>query len=70
MAYLFKCFTKLFDLLVLPIITYAAAVWGTEIILNSVFNHACRFLTVGKYTPNAAIQGDIGWKTEPKLASE
>ena len=62
----FKCFTKLFDSLVLPILTYAAAVWGYKSFscINAVFNRACRFyLGVGKYTPNAAIQGDMGWKT-------
>ena len=62
----FKCFTKLFDSLVLPILTYASAVWGyrSYSCINAVFNRACRFyLGVGKYTPNAAIQGDMGWKT-------
>lgn len=41
----FPCFTKLFDSLVLRIITYAAAVWGNRIdyCVNSVFNRACRF---------------------------
>ena len=62
----FKCFTKLFNSLVLPILLYAAAVWGYKSYscINAVFNRACRFyLGVGKYTPNAAIQGDMGWKT-------
>ena len=62
----YKCFTKLFEYLVLPILTYATAVWGykSHSCINAVFNRACRFyLGVGKYTPNAAIQDDMGWKT-------
>ena len=62
----YKCFTKLFESLVLPILMYATAVWGSRShsCINAVFNRACRFyLGVGKYTPNAAIQGDMGWKT-------
>lgn len=62
----FKCYTKLFESLVLPILTYAAAVWGYKSYScdNAVFNRACRFyLGVGKYTPKAAVQGDMGWKT-------
>ena len=58
--------TKLYESLVLPIITYGAAIWGTVEFasINSVHNRACRlFLGVGKYTPNTAVRGDMGWKT-------
>lgn len=62
----FQCFHKLYDSLVLPILTYGAAIWGYRnySCINAVYNRACRFyLGVGKYTPNAAVQGDIGWKS-------
>ena len=62
----FECFSKLYDALVLSIINYGSAVWGTReySVINAVHNRACRFfLGVGKYTPSAAVQGDMGWKT-------
>ena len=61
----YECFTKLYDALVLSIINYGSAIWGAKeySIINSVHNRACRFfLGVGKYTPNAAVQGEMGWK--------
>lgn len=61
----FNCFTKLYDSLVLPIIMYGAAVWGTReySCINAIHNRACRFfLGVPKHTPNLAVQGDMGWK--------
>ena len=48
----------------LPITTHESAIWGDESYshIDAVHNKACRFfLGVGKYTPNAAIQGDMGW---------
>ena len=60
----FKCFTKLYDSLVWPIIEYGASIWGTTTrsCINAVQNRASRYhLGVGKYTPNLAVQGDIGW---------
>lgn len=62
----FNCFTKLYESLVLPILMYASVVWGYKSYscINAVFNRACHFyIGVGKYSPNAAIQGDMGWKT-------
>ncbi len=56
----------MYDALVLPILTYGAAIWGHRhySCINAVFNRALRFyLGVGKYTPNAAVQGDMGWKS-------
>ena len=60
----YSCFTKLYNALVLPIITYGSAIWGDKSYshIDAVHNKACRFFFgVGKYTPNAAIQGEMGW---------
>ena len=46
------------------IIDYGVAIWGYKEFpsINAVQNRACRyFLGVGKYTPTAAVQGDMGW---------
>jgi len=59
----FKCFRKLYESLVLPVIHYGAAIWGhcEYTCINAVHNRACRyFLGVGKFTANAAVQGDTG----------
>ncbi len=61
-------FSHLYDSLVQPIIDYGAAVWGTQEFscISAIQNRACRFfMGVGKYTPNAAVQGDMGWKLAP-----
>lgn len=61
----YEAFSKLYEATVCPVITYASAVWGTESFscINAVQNRAARyFLNVGRYTPNAAVCGDIGWK--------
>ena len=45
-------------------ISYGASIWGTQeySCINSVQHRACRFfLGVGKFTPNAAVEGDMGW---------
>ena len=60
----YKCYTKLYDSLVWPIIEYGASIWGTtnRSCIDAVQNRASRYhLGVGKYTPNLAVQGDIGW---------
>lgn len=60
----YQTFTKLYNSLVWPIVSYGAAVWGTKDMsrVNAVQNRACRFfLGVKRFTPNAAIQGDMGW---------
>ena len=60
----FKCFTKLYDSLVWPIIEYGSSIWGAtkRSCIEAVQNRACRYyLGVGKYTPNLAVHGDIGW---------
>lgn len=61
----FATYTQLFDSMVAPILFYAAGVWGYEeaIECNSVQNRAMRyFLGVHKFTPRAAIEGEMGWE--------
>ena len=51
--------------MVWPVISYGAAIWGTKeySCINAVQHRACRFfLGVGKYTPNAAVNGEMGWQ--------
>ena len=48
----------------MSIISYGASVWGCKRFscVSAVQNRALRsFLGVGRYTPNAAVQGDTGW---------
>ena len=57
-------FTKLYDGLVWPVIEYGSAILGVKSFscINSVQNKAMRFfLGVGKYTPNAAVAGEMCW---------
>jgi hypothetical protein len=56
----------LYDSLVQPIIDYGASVWGTKSYncISAVQNRAMRcFLGVGKKTPIAAMEGDMGWRS-------
>ena len=60
----YQVFCKLYDSLVQPIIDYGACIWGarTYSCISSVQNRAMRFfLGVGRRTPVAALQGDMGW---------
>ena len=68
----FKCmggmsydvFTRLCDSMVWPVISYGTSVWGIKSFtcINAVQNRAMGFfLGTGKYTPNAAVCGDMGW---------
>ncbi|XP_052217139.1 uncharacterized protein LOC127835010 [Dreissena polymorpha] len=60
----YNIYTKLYDSIVWPTISYGAAIWGTQdyASINAVHHRVCRFyLGVGKYTPNAGITGDMGW---------
>ena len=60
----FDVFKKLYDNTIWSIISYGVAIWGVKeyAMINTVQNKACRFfLGVGKYTPNAAVNGDMGW---------
>ena len=67
----YNVFTKLFDSMVWPVINYGAAIWGTRPFscIDAVLNRAMRFyLGTGKYTPNAAVIGDMGW--EPAIVRQ
>ena len=60
----YECFSKCYDALVQSITNYGAAVWGSTgySCIAAVQNRACRyFMGLGKYAPNPAIQGDMGW---------
>ena len=59
-----EVFSKLYEACVWPTISYGAAIWGTREFscINAVQHRAARFfLGVGKYTPNASVNRDIGW---------
>lgn len=61
----YNVFTKLYDTVVWPVIAYGASIWGYKSFpcINAVQNRAMRFyLGVGKYTPNAAVSGEMGWQ--------
>ena len=60
----FECFTKCYDATVQATIDYSAPLWGTQSnsYINAVQNRASRyFLGLGRYAPNAALNGDMGW---------
>ena len=60
----FSTFTKLYNSTVMSIISYGASVWGCKRFscVSAMQNRALRFfLDVGRYTQNAAVQGDTGW---------
>ena len=61
----FDVFKKLFDTTVFSVtcISYGAAIWGIKeySVISTVQHKACRFfLRVGKCTPNAAVNGNMG----------
>jgi len=61
----YNVFTKLYDSIVWPVISYCAGIWGIKqySCIDAVQNRAMRFfLGVGKYTPNAAVIGEMGWE--------
>lgn len=63
----YEVFTKLYNSLVQPIIDYGACIWGyrSYTCIEAVQNRALRyFLRVGKRTPIAAMQGDMGWSSQ------
>ena len=60
----YKIFTKLYDTMVQPIISYGAAIWGQKSfgVINAVQQRAMKFfLGVPKRAPNAGVIGDMGW---------
>jgi hypothetical protein len=51
--------------MVWPVISYGASIWGTKSYscINAVQNRAMRFyLGLGKYTPTAALYGELAWQ--------
>ena len=61
----YDVYTKLYDAMVWPVLSYGASVWGVKSFscINAVQNRAMRFfLGTGKYTPAAAVSGDMGWQ--------
>ena len=61
----FKCFTRLYEAMVQPIINYGVTVWGTKefTCINSIQLRASRFyLGTNKFSPNASTYGDMGWQ--------
>ena len=60
----YTTYTKMFDSCVSPILDYCSGVWGYNKLekLDTVQNRAIRlFLGVHRFTPNKAINGDMGW---------
>jgi hypothetical protein len=66
----YQAFSQLFESVVRPILEYGTHIWGhcEYKAINSVYHKAGRyFMCVGKYTPNLASQGDMGW-CPPKIS--
>ena len=60
----YQCFSKCYDAIVQSTLNYSAPIYGTSAFscIDAVQNRACRyFLGLGKYAPNTAINGDMGW---------
>ena len=60
----YNVFSKLFDSMVWSVIAYGASVWGTKKFscIEAIQLRAQRyFLGTGKYTPSAAVAGEMGW---------
>ena len=60
----YKCFSKCYDAIVQSTLNYGAPIYGTSAFScnDAVQNRACKyFLGLGKYAPNTAINGDMGW---------
>ena len=61
----YDVYTKFYESMVLPVVSYGASIWGIKSFscINAVHHRAMRFfLGTGKYTPSAAVSGDMGWK--------
>ena len=66
----FQCFQKCYESLVQSVLNYSSELWGTRSYswVNAVQNRACRYyLGLGRYAPNQAINGDMGWKCPEHL---
>ena len=63
----YDMFTRLYESLVLPVLNYGAAIWGTAKYhcANVIQNRASRyFLGVGRNTSNDATRAEMGWKPQ------
>jgi hypothetical protein len=61
----YDVYTKLFDSIVWSVIYYGASIWGTKefSVVNAVKKRGMRlFMGVGRYIPNLALYGLMGWK--------
>ena len=61
----YDVYTKLYDAMVWPVISYGASVWGVKSFscINAVQNLSMRFfLGTGKYTTTVAVSGDMVWQ--------
>lgn len=59
-----KTYTKMFETGVVPILDYCSGVWGNGQLskIDTIQNRAIHyFLGTHKFTPNLAINGDMGW---------
>ena len=59
----FDVYSKLYDSVVWPVISYGVAIWGdqTYSCIEAVQNRVMGFfLGVGKYTPTAGVHGEKG----------
>ena len=62
----YKTFTKMYDMMVCPILDYCACIWGFRDFdcVNKIQNRAIRYyLGVHKFAPNVGIIGEMGWVT-------
>ena len=60
----YTVFTRLYESLVQPILTYGSALWGLyeHKAIESVQNRACIFFTGASFnSANCATRGDMGW---------
>lgn len=61
----YDVFVKLYDSMVWPVISYGASIWGNRSFscIDAIQNRAMRFyLGVGRYTPTAALYGELAWQ--------
>ena len=60
----YQCFSKCYEAIVQSTLNYGAPIYGTSAFscIDAVQNRACSYLLgLGKYAPNTAINGDMGW---------
>jgi hypothetical protein len=61
----YNVYKTLYDSMVSPILEYGSHIWGQREFkcVNNVFYRANRyFMAVGKYMPNLAVLGEMGWE--------